>query len=123
MVIMKKYSLTIRGSESSPLLRNRIDELYADFMQSVQSSSLQRFQVSLAVENGPAAPGPDRFSCTLIATFRGKDTLCIREESNSLYDAVQEGFSTLRSSLYERKRNIVDRRNDPRRISRRYYSA
>jgi hypothetical protein len=113
--MQKKYSLTIRGSQSSDLLRSSIDDLYSTLIQTIPSFSPQRFHVSLSVENGPSAPGPDRYKCTLIATFKRGPTLCMDEESGSLYDAAQSCFLSMRSALLERKRDKVDRRNDPAR--------
>jgi hypothetical protein len=116
--MQKKYTLTIRGSQSSALLRSSIDDLYSALIESVPSFSPQRFHVSLSVENGPLAPGPDRYKCTLIVTFKKGATLCIEEESGSLYDAAQNSFLSIRASLLERKRDHVDRRNDPVRKAR-----
>lgn len=108
----KPYTLTIRGSQSSALIRSHIQELFTGLAESVSSHGVRRFHISLSVENGPAAPGPDHYRCTILAYLSRGGTLRISEEGGSLYDAATECFSSIRVALLERKRNLVDRRND-----------
>lgn len=107
-----KFTLTIRGSQASTLLRNHIDELFTGLVESSPLFPIARFHVSLSVENGPAAPGPDRYACSLIVQLKDGGTIRMREESGSLYDASTDCFIAIRHALLERKRDRVDRRND-----------
>jgi hypothetical protein len=118
MVMTQTYSLTIRGSETSPFLREQVDTLYAELAEIAPVIKRYKLQICLSVENGPRAPGPDVYSCTLIAKPQRGSALSISESSGSLYDSALSCFLALRKQLHEKKRDRVDRRNDLPRIAR-----
>lgn len=110
------YGLTIRGSETSPYLRDQMDALFEELQEDAPLIKRYKLQVCLSVENGPRAPGPDVYGCALIATPRSGTVLRASAKNSSLYEAASNCFSALRRQLQEEKRDRVDRRNDLPRI-------
>lgn len=112
---MSKLSVSFKNCRYSKALEDNIAAQFEDAVTFLHENDVSAVHVTVSEENGVYTPGPDVFSCVLVAVFADHKNVRLSVEGASPYDSVDRLFGMFRRTLAERKRRRVNVRNDVRR--------